>query len=443
MLGLKKIFVDAGITQNRFLVFENEELVDIYIEDISYKKLEGNIYKGRVENINTYLNIGFLNIGENKKAFIDLKEAPSIKIGDELIIQIKRDAEGKKAYKASSRIIFPGKKLQLLVGSRDIKSLNKDVYNKVRSFFKNNLRENYGIIIEGDEVNDQELINEYNSLIEKWEEFKEKASYIKAPCLLIKTKDCISKIIDEHINGSEAVEFYFSKEKDKSLFQDYLTIKNANVNIDILNTIDNKIMEVMKRRHLLMGEANIVIDEVEAFTIIDVNSGNIDYNFDNINSLLDFNKLAAQKIFRLLKLRNIGGIIFIDFIDVGKNQRQELLNFIMELSKDDNNIGRIYGWTKLGVLELTRARKGKKLKELIYHDYYKDVLNPSYVLKLIENKCLYNKEKFFKKEFIVSIPQITYELSEKVGFTDKLKKEWDIEIKFLIEPEVLNYKIKN
>ncbi|MCX7903560.1 MAG: ribonuclease E/G [Caloramator sp.] len=440
---MKKIFVDAGITQNRFLVFEDEELVEIYIEDISYKNLEGNIYKARVENINTYLNIAFLNIGENKNAFIDLKEVSSIKIGDELIVQIKRDAEGKKAYKASRTIIFPGKKLHLLVGSKDIKSLNKDVYNKVRSFFEDNLKENYGIIIEDDDVNADELINEYNSLIEMWEEFKEKSSYIKAPCLLIKTKDCITKIIDEHINGSEAVEFYFSKEKDKSLFQDYITIKNASVNIDIINTIDNKITEVMKRRHPLIGEANIVIDEVEAFTIIDVNSGNIEYHFDNINSLMDFNKLAAQKVFRLLKLRNIGGIIFIDFIDVGKNQRQELLNFIMELSKDDKKIGRIYGWTKLGVLELTRARKGKKLKELIYLDYYKDILNPSYVLKLIENKCLYNKEKFFKKEFIVSIPQITYELSEKVGFTDKLKKDWDIEIKFLVEPEVLNYEFKN
>ncbi|MDO6355348.1 ribonuclease E/G [Caloramator sp. CAR-1] len=440
---MKKIFVDTGITQNRFLVFEDEELIDIYIEDISYKKLEGNIYKARVENINAYLNIAFLNIGEIKNAFIDLKEAPNLKIGDEIIVQIKRDSEGKKAHKASSRILFPGKKLHLLVGIKDIKSPNKEIYKKIKSMFENNIKENYGVLVEAEEFNTEELINEYHSLIEKWENIKDKANYIKAPCLLMKSKDYISKLIDDHINGKESIELYFSKEKDKSLFQKYIDVKNFNVSIDIINTIDNCILDTMKRKHFLIGEANIVMDEVEAFTIIDVNSGNIDYHNAEIKSLMEFNKLAAQRIFRLLKLRNTGGIIFIDFVDVENKQKQELLNFIMELSKNDNNISRIYGWTKLGVLELARARKGKKLKELIYYDYYKDILNPSYVLKLIENKCLYNKEKFFKKEFVVSIPQTTFELSEKIGFKDKLKKEWDIELKFLIEPNVINYEFKN
>ncbi|WDU83924.1 hypothetical protein [Caloramator sp. Dgby_cultured_2] len=106
---MKKIFVDTGITQNRFLVFEDEELIDIYIEDISYKKLEGNIYKARVENINAYLNIAFLNIGEIKNAFIDLKEAPNLKIGDEIIVQIKRDSEGKKLIKLPVEYYFLGK----------------------------------------------------------------------------------------------------------------------------------------------------------------------------------------------------------------------------------------------------------------------------------------------------------------------------------------------
>ncbi|WDU84446.1 ribonuclease E/G [Caloramator sp. Dgby_cultured_2] len=219
------------------------------------------------------------------------------------------------------------------MGIKDIKSPNKEIYKKIKSMFENNIKENYGVLVEAEEFNTEELINEYHSLIEKWENIKDKANYIKAPCLLMKSKDYISKLIDDHINGKESIELYFSKEKDKSLFQKYIDVKNFNVSIDIINTIDNCILDTMKRKHFLIGEANIVMDEVEAFTIIDVNSGNIDYHNAEIKSLMEFNKLAAQRIFRLLKLRNTGGIIFIDFVDVENKQKQELLNFIMELSK--------------------------------------------------------------------------------------------------------------
>jgi len=438
VLGLKRLIIDTGITQNRCLVFENGKIIDIYVDDIIQKNLSGNIYKARVENINNNLGVAFLNIGEERNAFIELKEIPNVQKGDELIIQIKRDSEGNKGPKATSKVIFPGKNLKLIVGLNEIKNdgLDKNLYESVYSLLKEIVKKDLGIIISSMPEDFNMLIEEYNDLTKKWNFIKERANYIKAPFLLLNERDFIKEVILKNINTIEEV--IVTKSSVRDIVAKFIDQSKIKIDLESATLIDKYIFDVMKRKHYFY-DANIVIDEVEAFTIIDVNSGDI--NGKNIQTFLDINKLAADKIFQLLKLRNSSGIIFIDFIDIKKNQREELLQYIKEIASKDENISKIYGWTRLGVLELSRAKKGRKLKDLIFDDYYKELLNPSYILKIIENKCLVQKERFNRKSLEAKVSCKTFELAERIKFKEKIKENMGLELNFKVNNNILNYEV--
>ncbi|KRQ88152.1 Ribonuclease G [Caloramator mitchellensis] len=434
---MKQIYIDFGITQNRFLEIIDGKINNLYVDNLDDGNYSGNIYKARVDYVDEKLKSAFIDIGINRNAIMQLGNL-KIRKGDEFLVQVKSDSEGEKGPKVTSELTFPGKNLILLPGEKIVKISkkieNREEIDKLCELGSMLVKRGYGIIFRNTAASKEKdcLIEEFEELIIKWEKIKKQAEYAKAPSLLFNQRDFLNYIFTELIY-----------EYDSVYIKDFIYIEGLKEYIDLnrlqINTleyVERSIYDILMKNHTLDG-VKITIDEVEAFTIFDVNSGD---NKNTSHSFFEINNKAAAKIFELIKLRNIGGIIFIDFIDMHYDDKKKLLQLFQEEFKNDTVPNKVYGWTKLGVLEAMRAKKGKKLKDLIYSNYYKEIYNPNYALKLIEDYIFENAKKFNKNSFeVVSSAEIA-NLSDKIEFEKKIKNKYKVDLKLKTHNDIQNFK---
>ena len=389
---MQELLIDVDNENKKILLVENGKLIEKYEENPGRDRLEGNIFLGIVENILPGMQAAFVNIGKEKNTFIHIRDVvPKIsevtgnknenfgdynikdylKVGMPIMVQVKKDSTNKKGARISMHISIPGRFIVLIPNEKFItlsqKIDNKEEREKLLSIVKENMPEGYGAIIRTSAMSKEkeEIITDIKRTVETYknvEQAFEKAKQQKnlQPKMIYKSENVVQRLLTD-LMDQDLYRICTNDEKEyneisKRLKEANTTIKlekQANI-IDMYN-IKNQLEELENRKIWLKCGGFITIDKTEALTAIDVNSGKYTGKKDLEQTIFTVNKEATIEIARQLRLRDIGGIIIIDYIDMqNKENEEKILELLRENLKKDRSKTQIVGFSKLNLLEMTR-----------------------------------------------------------------------------------------
>ncbi|HOQ75062.1 MAG TPA: Rne/Rng family ribonuclease [Thermoclostridium sp.] len=391
----KDVLMDASLGEIRLAVMEDGELAEFYVENRDDEITLGNIYRGRVERVLPGMQSAFIDIGVSKNAFLHIKDlipekkdnnhAPArpaggsprigdiLKAGQEITVQVVKETSGQKGPRVTTRISLPGRFAVLLPG-RNTAGISRrmedsDERKRLKELAGMLKPEGAGIIIRtaARSVPAEWLREEINELTEKWEMILKQQSEGPVPRCLYSEPDFVGQMIREHLTpdldrfivndrdiwerinqflGSASPGFrpkveYFDKDYD--MFGYY--------------HVESALSQALSRKVYLKSGGYLVFDMTEALTVIDVNSGKYVGRSSLEETALKINKEAAEMIARQIRLRDIGGIIIIDFIDMqNESHREEVVAVLKEAVRRDRTQTVVVGMTNLGLVEMTRKK---------------------------------------------------------------------------------------
>ena len=400
----RTLLIDCLCGRKRLAVLEDGNLCEMHYERAGSVGLAGNIYTGRVMNVLPGMNAAFVDIGTDKNAFMqagdirldvrgdtELSEHLSrasikslVRPGQELLVQVIKEPGGSKGPRISNHITLAGRLLVLMPGIRYIgisrKIEDEGERRRLRGIAEELLAAHgCGLIIRtgADGMPAGDISDEYAELIAKWQEIEKRGRSVKAPAL-IHGGDSL-----EHI----AVREYFNQNteiicEDDSVCEAVIkAAREYNINIDgrirmhngsvplfDIYNVESDYEKLLRRNIWLKSGGSIVIDATEALTVIDVNTGKFTGKTDHQETIFRTNAEAVREIARQLRLRDIGGIIIVDFIDLdSEKRREELLELLRNEIAMDRNPATVVGMTKLGLVEITRKKKRLSAQKLLKH----------------------------------------------------------------------------
>lgn len=383
-----ELIIQENKKQKEIALIENGNLIEFYIENEKTDRKEGNIYIGIVRDIIKGMQSAFVDIGTEKNSFIHLKDIlPKIdetknkqdtdidikniiKPNQKILVQVKKDSNEKKGARVSTHINLPSKYIALMPNT-DIITVSQKIENKQEQqrlikLAKENLSKGNGAIIRTSAENkDKELIEDINNIEATWKKIVETKiePNTNKPKLLYKSADIIEKLLidltDKKLNKIilNSKEEYKRLEKLKKENKQYQKIEIELKPQEDLFDIDLKkqIGKVSQRKIWLKCGGFIAIDKTEALTAIDVNTGKFTGATNLEQTVYKVNKEATIEIAKQLRLRDIGGIVIIDYIDMKKQENKDSIEKILkEELKKDRTKTQIEGFTKLDLMELTR-----------------------------------------------------------------------------------------
>ena len=394
---MREILVNVDEQNNKtIVVVENGKLIEKYQENYGEERLEGNIYLGKVENVLLGMQAAFVDIGKEKNTFIHIRDIiPKasnetgnkneplnkhniknyIKTGMPILVQIKKDATSKKGARVSTHINLSGRYAVLMPNSNFItisKKIEKETEkNRLLKIVKEIVPQNYGIIIitSAEEKSEEEIKSDINNLIITWQEIVNKYEKVKkqttfTPQLIYKNQGIIEKLIIDLID-QDLSKVIVNEEKTyeniKKVLEKIALETDVKVELkkekNILNIyeIQEQLEKANNRKIWLKCGGFITIDKTEALTAIDVNSGKYVGTKDLEKTIFTVNKEATIEITKQIRLRDIGGIIIIDYIDMeNKEDKAKILEILEENLKKDRSKTQVIGFTPLDLLEMTR-----------------------------------------------------------------------------------------
>ncbi len=392
---MQELIINSDGENKQIALVENGKLIEKYDERPDMHRLEGNIYLGRVENVLQGMQAAFVNIGEEKNTFMHIKDVipkvsnetgnknellskydikDYIRVGMPILVQVKKDSTNKKGARVSTNISLPGRFVVLLPDTNFITISKKITDNNKRKELQKAVQEelpkNYGAIIRTSAENkDAELIKrDVKSLIKLWELIQESAKNLKEekdfePTLIYENEGIIGKLLTDLIDQS-LERIMTNDEEVYNKISNILEQSGANkiklelkkkANILDLYDLENQIEKAKARKIWLKCGGFITIDKTEALTAIDVNSGKYVGGKDLEQTVYRVNKEATLEIAKQLRLRDIGGIIIIDYIDMEKEETKiKILEELNECLKKDRSKTQVIGFTPLDLLEMTR-----------------------------------------------------------------------------------------
>lgn len=384
-----EILINKNKTQKEIALLENGKLIEYYTDEENSTRREGNIYIGIVRNIIKGMQAAFVNIGTEKNSFIHLKDIlpkidekkekinqeidikDVIKSGQKILVQVKKDSNIQKGARVSTHINLSSRYIALMPHT-DIITISQKIEDKKEQerlikIVKENLSEGNGAVIRTSAVGkEKEIIEDIKNIEKKWNEIEEKFKNDTGnePKLISKSENIVEKmIIDLPEKSIQKIITNEKKEYKKILeFQEknnYLNETNIELkeNQDIIDIYDIKkeISKIDNRKIWLKCGGFITIDKTEALTAIDVNTGKYTGNKNVEQTVYKVNEEATIEIARQLRLRDIGGIIIIDYIDMkSEESKKKIQDLLEERLKKDRTKTQIEGFTKLDLMEMTR-----------------------------------------------------------------------------------------
>ena len=395
---MKSILVTVVPEETKLAILEDGKLSSIEVERATHSHLVGNIYKGQVQNVLPGMQAAFVDIGTGKNAFMyigdgmpaDVKQTlphpQKIHIGQQLPVQIIKDAIGSKGPRAPTHITLPGRNVVLLPTAAYIgmsRRIEEEAErNRLHDIASRICPEGMGLIIRtvAAGATEESLQEDVEYLEKLWHSmmarFKMKS---KGANLLYRDADLIIRVVRDNLTPeveamwidnqavyqrvrdfvqllspelTEKIRYYDSRE---SLFKHY--------------GIEEELDNLGGRTVELKSGGFLVIDKTEALTVIDVNTGKYTGSTNLGETVYATNQEAAEEIMRQLRLRDIGGIIIVDFIDMEKDEHKEqLLAHLRELAKFDPTKTNIVDITSLGLVEITRKKSRQNLDSIIYSE---------------------------------------------------------------------------
>ncbi len=396
----KELIIKNDLSETVVALLEDQILTEIHFEKNSCQRLAGNIYKGFVDNILPGMQAAFVDIGLEKNGFLyvdeavpqkmdkDVAEPPVnvsindiLKKGQELLVQIVKEPVGSKGARVTTQPTLPGRYTVLMPTINYIGISRRIENEKERQRLKDIATEisngNVGVIVRtvAEGASKEELAYDIKRLTRQWKRIQATAAKSKAPSIVHKDLSLLKRVMRDMIsddigriivNNQETYDTVLDIMSDHSSHLRGRVIQQLGIDLFGYYSIDNQIEKALRRKVWLKCGGYIIFDEVEALTVIDVNTGKFIGKDNLAATVLQTNMEAAVEIARQLRLRNIGGIIIIDFIDMETTQDKEKVWAIFEETlKKDRIKTHILGVTQLGLLEMTRKKNGQKLSDIM------------------------------------------------------------------------------
>lgn len=393
---ITKAPLKEGWGQKFFLAaaFDEKRMTQIQVEAVSKSSILGNIYIGRVENIATNIQAAFVNIAKGVSCFLPLEEAKNavftkkngkkdLCIGDELLVEVTREKQKNKPASVSANLNFSGKYLILTTGNHLLgisKKLHATERERLQALLKDQITDTFGIVVRtaAKDASDEEILKELEMLTKQCHACLQGAMHRTAftrlreapPFYLqfLKNRNLteVQKITTDIPSVHEVLLQHLQDTKEAEKLHLYT---DTQVSLFALYSLTHELERALHRQVWLPSGAYLVIDPTEALTVIDVNSGKNIKKKSREELVFSVNVEAAHEIARQLILRNISGICIIDFIDMKeKEHREELMHILRMDLKKDKVPATLVDITRLGLVELTRKKVQKSLKEQLQGD---------------------------------------------------------------------------
>lgn len=379
-------------------VLEDGVLAEHFVSKTQQDSLIGNVYLGKVQNVLPSMEAAFVDIGRGRNAVLYAGEVNwesvnlegkqrrienALKSGDSVLVQVTKDPVGHKGARLTSQISLPGRYLVYVPGgsmtgiSRKLPDVER---NRLKRILKDRLPEDAGVIVRtaAEGASEEELTHDINRLRAQWEgiESQSTSTKILAPELLYGEPDLTIKVVRDVFN-EDFSKLIVSGEEAWDTIEAYVTyvapdlvgrLEKWTKDTDIFaaGRIDEQIHKALDRKVFLPSGGSLVIDRTEAMTVVDVNTGKFTGSGGNLEETVTKNNLeAAEEVVRQLRLRDIGGIIVIDFIDmVLESNRDLVLRRMVECLGRDRTKHQVAEVTSLGLVQMTRKRMGTGLLEV-------------------------------------------------------------------------------
>ena len=381
--------------RTQIAVLEDNVLVEHYVNRASSQSYVGNVYLGKVQNVLPSMEAAFVDIGKGRNAVLYAGEVnfdvsgmegqpkrieSALKAGQSLIVQVTKDPVGHKGARLTSQVSLPGRYLVYVPGasmtgiSRKLPDIER---NRLKGILKKVMPENAGVIVRtaAEGAAEEELSRDVARLAAQWEAIEKKAKTASAPALLYGEPDLTIRVIRDVFN-EDFSSLVVSGDEGWDVVDEYvryvaphlaerLTRWQEDRDVFAAYRVDEQLAKALERKVWLPSGGSLVIDKTEAMTVIDVNTGKFTGQGGNLEETVTRNNLeAAEEIVRQLRLRDVGGIVVIDFIDmVLESNRELVLRRLLECLARDRTKHQVAEVTSLGLVQMTRKRVGAGLLE--------------------------------------------------------------------------------
>ena len=376
-------------------VLEDGVLVEHYVDKGSHQSMVGNVYLGKVQNVLPSMEAAFVDVGKGRNAVLyagevnfdasglegDSKRIESaLKSGQSVLVQVTKDPVGHKGARLTSQVSLPGRYLVYVPGG-SMMGISRKLPDKERTRLKQILKqvmpEGAGVIVRtaAEGATEEELSRDVARLAAQWEAIEQKSKTANAPELLYSEPDLTIRVVRDIFNEDFA-SLVVEGDEGWDLVYEYvryvaphlaerLTHWTDDEDVFAQYRIDEQLAKALERKVWLPSGGSLVIDNTEAMTVVDVNTGKFTGQGGNLEETVTRNNLeAAEEIVRQLRLRDVGGIIVIDFIDmVLESNRELVLRRMLECLARDRTKHQVAEVTSLGLVQMTRKRVGSGLLE--------------------------------------------------------------------------------
>jgi ribonuclease E len=395
----RKMIIRQRDNLAQIAVLEDDILVEHYVDRDSHGSLIGNVYLGRVQNVLPSMEAAFVDIGRGRNGVIyagevdwdyfgaegqNRKVEKVLKLGQTILVQVSKDPVGAKGARLTNHVSIPGRYIVYAPGghlSGISRKLPESERRRLKEVLSDLVGESASVIVRtaAEGASEEELVRDVNRLKAQWEDIERKVAAGNAPQQLYAEPDLTVRIVRDLFtedfseliisgNGQmtdayDAVEAYVSHVAPH--LKERLRRWDSDLDLFAEYRLDEQIAKGLERKVFLPSGGSLIIDRTEAMTVIDVNTGKFTGTGGNLEATVTSNNLeAAEEIVRQLRLRDIGGIIVIDFIDmVLPSNRELLLRRLVECLGRDRTRHQVAEITSLGLVQMTRKRIGTGLLE--------------------------------------------------------------------------------
>jgi ribonuclease G len=408
----RSLVVNATPLETRIALLENGQLCELFIERTTQVSQVGDVYKGRVAKLLTGMQSAFVTIGGAKDGFLYLDEPeahrlpseeaaeeddpeaavlefpvvpatlPPVKEGEEILVQVVKDPIGSKGPRLSRHISFPGRFLVFMPGIEHVgisrKIINPLERDRLRALIKGHAQPGEGFIVRTAAIGekDEDLVGDVAYLRELWAEVQVQRQHLQAPSLVWKDFRLLQKVLRD-LFREEVASFWVDRDDTYREVVEFVSrlhpewvgrIKHFTSDLPIFEAfaIEKEIDAARQPKVFLKHGGSIVINQTEALVSVDVNTGKFVGKKDLEETVFLTNMEAIPEIVRQLRLRNLGGIIVIDFIDMmDAGHRESVMKRMQEELERDRNHARAVEISDFGLVEMTRKRTGPSLERLL------------------------------------------------------------------------------
>ena len=391
-------FIIANIEpeETRMALLEDGELVEVSVERTDAGHIVGNIYKGKIKNVLPGMQAAFIDIGRDKNAFLyvgdlfprlESQRAPVdevLSVGQDILVQIAKDAGGTKGPRATTHLTLPGRYV-VLMPTVDFIGISRRIEDegereRLKSLAEKVRPDGMGIIVRtvAEGKSEADLTRDVEYLQNLWSSLAARGKRANAPALLYRDVDLIIRIVRDYLS-EDVSEFIIDNREAYGRVSDLLSYISPELlpkiklyqgrgNIFEHYGAESEMGRLGQRYIWLKCGGYLVIDQTEALTVIDVNTGKYVGKTNLADTVFHTNLEAAAEIARQLRLRDIGGIIIVDFIDMTEAEHQKaVLAELEEKFKRDRTKTNVLGLTGLGLVEMTRKKTRQSLASTLYN----------------------------------------------------------------------------